>query len=65
MQVINGGQTCKTIQETLNGVLSGIVDESAYIMVRIFQLAEAHKDFVQNISGSSTAGRSDFSSSGK
>ncbi|WP_289021309.1 AIPR family protein [Desulfobacter postgatei] len=30
MQVINGGQTCKTIQETLNGVLSGIVGESTF-----------------------------------
>ncbi len=49
MQVINGGQTCKTIQETLNGVLSGIVGESAYVMVRIYQLAETHKDFVQDI----------------
>ncbi len=49
MQVINGGQTCKTIQETLNGVLPGIVGESAYVMVRIYQLAETHKDFVQDI----------------
>ncbi|MDD4274877.1 MAG: AIPR family protein [Desulfobacter postgatei] len=49
MQVINGGQTCKTIQETLNGVLSGRVGESAYVMVRIYQLAETHKDFVQDI----------------
>lgn len=49
MQVINGGQTCKTIQETLNGVLPGIVGESAYVMVRVYQLAETHKDFVQDI----------------
>ncbi|NDY72881.1 abortive phage resistance protein [Desulfobacter hydrogenophilus] len=49
MQVINGGQTCKTIQETLNGDLPGIVGESAYVMVRIYQLAETHKDFVQDI----------------
>lgn len=49
MQVINGGQTCKTIQETLNSVLSGVVGESAYVMVRIYQLAETHKDFVQDI----------------
>jgi len=49
MQIINGGQTCKTIQETLNGALSGIVGESAYVMVRIYQLAETHKDFVQDI----------------
>ncbi|MBF0219853.1 MAG: AIPR family protein [Gammaproteobacteria bacterium] len=49
MQVINGGQTCKTIQETLSGVLPGIVGESAYVMVRVYQLAETDKDFVQDI----------------
>lgn len=49
MQVINGGQTCKTIQETLNTVRPGMVGESAYVMVRIYQLAETHKDFVQDI----------------
>lgn len=52
MQVINGGQTCKTIQETLND--SGQqrifpIGESAYVMIRIYQLAETHKDFVQDI----------------
>lgn len=47
MQIINGGQTCKTIQETLNGDLVG---ESAYVMIRVYQLAETtHKDFVQDI----------------
>lgn len=49
MQVINGGQTCKTIQETLNGALPGLAGESAYVMVRIYQLAETHKGFVQDI----------------
>jgi len=49
MQVINGGQTCKTIQETLNSIPPGTVGESAYVMVRIYQLAETHKDFVQDI----------------
>lgn len=49
MQIINGGQTCKTIQETLDGVFPGTVGESAYVMVRIYQLAEIHKDFVQDI----------------
>lgn len=49
MQVINGGQTCKTIQETLKGGLPGRVGESAYVMVRIYQLGETHKDFVQDI----------------
>jgi len=49
MQVINGGQTCKTIQETLNGAAPGMAGESAYVMMRIYQLAETHKDFVQDI----------------
>ncbi|MDR1685527.1 MAG: AIPR family protein [Desulfovibrio sp.] len=49
IQVINGGQTCKTIQETLNSVLPGIVSDSAYVMLRIYQLAEMRKDFVQDI----------------
>lgn len=49
MQVINGGQTCKTIQETLDGQLDGMVGESAYVMIRIYQLAEGHKDFVNDI----------------
>ncbi|MDR2123763.1 MAG: AIPR family protein [Desulfovibrio sp.] len=49
MQIINGGQTCKTIQETLQSVPPGAVSESAYVMVRIYQLAETNKDFVQDI----------------
>jgi hypothetical protein len=49
MQVINGGQTCKTIQETLNTVPASVISESSYVMVRIYQLAETNKDFVQDI----------------
>jgi len=49
MQVINGGQTCKTIQETLNSTLPHGVSESAYVMIRIYQLAETQKEFVQDI----------------
>jgi len=49
MQVINGGQTCKTIQETLNGNLPDMVGESAYVMIRVYQLADSHRDFVQDI----------------
>lgn len=49
MQVINGGQTCKTIQETLNSVATHGIGESAYVMIRIYQLAEMHQDFVQDI----------------
>ncbi len=49
MQVINGGQTCKTIQQTLNQVLPGFVGESAFVMIRIYQLSENQKDFVRDI----------------
>ncbi len=49
MQVINGGQTCKTIQQTLNQVLPGFVGRSAFVMIRIYQLSENQKDFVRDI----------------
>lgn len=49
MQVINGGQTCKTIQQTLNELLDYNSLESAFVMIRIYQLAESHKDFVRDI----------------
>lgn len=47
MQVINGGQTCRTIQETLNN--GTFPPESAYVMIRIYQLSETEKDFVRAI----------------
>ena len=47
MQVINGGQTCRTIQETLSDAT--VSSESAYVMIRIYQLAETEKDFVRDI----------------
>lgn len=49
MQIINGGQTCKTIHETLKSALPNMLGQSAYVMVRIYQLAEENKDFVQDI----------------
>lgn len=49
MQVINGGQTCKTIHDTLASTIPGMVPDSAYVMIRIYQLAEDNKDFVQDI----------------
>ena len=50
MQVINGGQTCKTIQETLSREgLSNRVGESAYVMIRVYQLPDTDKEFVQDI----------------
>jgi hypothetical protein len=47
MQVINGGQTCKTIQETLKTTPNIAID--AYVMIRIYQLADANKEFVRAI----------------
>ena len=49
MQVINGGQTCKTIQQTLNSAQQGKAGESAYVLIRVYQLAETQKDFVREI----------------
>ncbi|MCD2452773.1 AIPR family protein [Methylicorpusculum oleiharenae] len=51
MQIINGGQTCRTIQETLNNSQKDLfsVPQSAYVMIRIYQLAESKKDFVRDI----------------
>lgn len=49
IQVINGGQTCKTIQETLNGNLPNLFGKSAYLLIRIYQLADTHKELVQDI----------------
>lgn len=49
MQIINGGQTCKTIYETLKSVLPNAFGQSAYVMVRIYQLAEENKNFIQDI----------------
>ena len=49
MQVINGDQTCKTIQETLNGNLPNLFGKSAYLLIRVYQLADTHKEFVQDI----------------
>ena len=49
MQVINGGQTCKTIHETLKSTFPGMTGQSAYVMIRIYQMPEENKDFVQDI----------------
>ncbi|SLM30618.1 putative abortive infection phage resistance protein [Desulfamplus magnetovallimortis] len=49
MQVINGGQTCKTIHQTLKSHGPDIVGESAYVMIRIYQMADENKDFVNDI----------------
>ena len=48
MQIINGGQTCKTIHETLKSS-PGTNVASAYVMIRIYQLEEDSRDFIQDI----------------
>lgn len=49
MQIINGWKTCKTIHETLKAGPPGTVGESAYIMVKIYQLSDTNPDFIQDI----------------
>jgi hypothetical protein len=49
MQIINGGQTCKTIHETLNAFSPPIFEKPAYVMIRVYQLSEERKEFIQDI----------------
>ena len=49
MQIINGGQTCKTIHETLHSAPLGSIAPHAYVMMRVYQMANGDKDFVQDI----------------
>lgn len=47
IQIINGGQTCKTIQQTLNQSkhdFSGV-----YVLLRLYELADDDQDFVRDI----------------
>jgi hypothetical protein len=47
MQIINGGQTCKTIQRTL---ASGVITApKASVLVRIYELPKGEEDLVRNI----------------
>ncbi len=50
LQVINGGQTCKTIQGTLSA-LTGIEQglEKAFVLVRLYQLPSESADLVRSI----------------
>lgn len=48
MQIINGGQTCRTIHETLTGQLP-VMAQTAYVMIRVYQLSEEQKNFVHDI----------------
>jgi len=49
LQVINGAQTCMTIQRTLNGGRADAVAESAYVLIRVYQLSGDDREFVQDI----------------
>lgn len=49
MQVINGGQTCKTIQKTLNAPDLYADYKNTYVLVRVYELAENDQDFVTDI----------------
>ena len=50
LQVINGGQTCMTIQRTLNGGRDAdAAAESAYVLVRVYQLADEDGELVRAI----------------
>ncbi len=52
MQIINGGQTCKTIQQTLYPSQKQLFNESfenVYVLLRIYELSEDDQDFVRDI----------------
>lgn len=49
MQVINGGQTCKTIQQTLNSPDLLADFEHTYVMVRVYELADDDQGFVTDM----------------
>ena len=49
IQIINGGQTCKTIQQTFNshGELDRLAD--TYVLIRLYELADDDRNFVREI----------------
>lgn len=50
LQIINGGQTCKTIQDTLSKLVGATADvSSASVMVRIYELPKDSDDMVRSI----------------
>ncbi len=49
IQIINGGQSCKTIQETFNELGSLAQLSDTYILLRLYELAEDDQDFVHDI----------------
>jgi hypothetical protein len=52
LQIINGGQTCMTIRETLSGQQSLFPEsdwDNTYVLLRLYELNEAHEDLVNDI----------------
>lgn len=50
LQIINGGQTCKTIQSTLSQMIGDVPDiEKAFVLVRLYELPEDSDDLVRSI----------------
>ena len=52
IQIINGGQTCKTIQQTIYPNQKQLLEENfekVYVLIRIYELAEDDQDFVRDI----------------
>ena len=49
MQIINGGQTCKTIQKTLKDAQLSDDYQNTYVMVRVYELTEDDPGFVTDI----------------
>ncbi len=62
MQIINGGQTCKTIQQTLNLYKNQEINQislfdsfdfdsfdNVFVLIRIYELADDDQDFVRDI----------------
>jgi hypothetical protein len=47
IQIINGGQTCKTIQQTLNQSKQDF--SGVYVLLRLYELADDDQDFVRAI----------------
>lgn len=49
IQIINGGQTCKTIQQTLNEPDNQQSHDNVYVLLRLYELAEDDQDFIREI----------------
>ena len=50
LQIINGGQTCKTIQSTLSALVGAVADiEKAFVLIRLYELPDGSDDLVGSI----------------